>query len=83
MRTITLLLIGFALVALFLGLAGPDRRRLGALFFAVLWLAVVGWNLSVGLSHGYSLQEELPIHALLFGAPAFAAWWFSRRTPKA
>lgn len=78
MRTLVLLVIGLVLVAVFLRLAGPERRRLAALIFVMAWLTVIGWNFSLGLSHGYSLVEELPIQALLFGVPAFAAWWFSR-----
>lgn len=83
MRTAILLLIGLAVLGLFLGLAKPARRRAAALAFVVLWLLVIGWNLSLGLSHGYSLREELPIQAALFGIPALAAWWFARRTPRA
>lgn len=83
MRTAILLLIGLAALGLFLGLAKPARRRAAALAFVVLWLLVIGWNLSLGLSHGYSLREELPIQAVLFGVPALAAWWFARRTPRA
>lgn len=83
MRTAILLLIGLAVLGLFLGLAKPARRRAAALAFVVLWLLVIGWNLSLGLSHGYSLREELPIQAVLFGVPALAAWWFARRTPRA
>ena len=82
MRTAILLLIGLAVLGLFMGLAKPARRRAAALAFVVLWLLVIGWNLSLGLSHGYSLQEELPIQAVLFGIPALAAWWFARRAPR-
>lgn len=82
MRTAILLFVGLALLGLFLRLAKPARRRAAALAFVVLWLLVIGWNLSLGLSHGYSLQEELPIQAALFGIPALAAWWLARRTPR-
>jgi hypothetical protein len=83
MRTLVLLVIGLVLVALFLGLVNHERRRLAALIFMGVWLTVIGWNFSLGLSHGYSLLEELPIQALLFGVPALAAWWFSRPTKNA
>lgn len=83
MRTLVLLVIGLVLVAVFLRLAGPERRRPAALIFMAAWLTVIGWNFSLGLSHGYSLMEALPIQALLFGVPALAAWWFSRPAPDA
>lgn len=83
MRTLVLLVIGLVLVAVFLRLAGPERRRPAALIFMAAWLTVIGWNFSLGLSHGYSLVEALPIQALLFGVPASAAWWFSRPAPDA
>ena len=56
-------------------LAPARRRWLAVGGFALAWLLVVLWNLRTGLSHGYTLQQELPIHALLFAVPvAFAAW---------
>lgn len=78
MRTLILLAIGLAVMALMLWLAKPARRRFAAWLFAGGWLLFTAYNLRTGLAHGYSLQEELPIHLLLFGVPALAAWWFSR-----
>ena len=80
MRTLIIILIGLVLLAIALKLAKPAKRRAMAWAFCGLWLLTTLANLAVGLSHGYSLQEELPIHLLLFGVPAFAAWWFSRNT---
>lgn len=69
MRTMVLIVIGLLLGALFLRLG--KRRSMNARLgvFCVLWMVVVGWNLSVGLSHGYSLAEELPIQLLIWLAP--------------
>ena len=73
MRTILLIAIGSALAWLAIWLGAPARRRLAATLFAVAWLAVVGWNLRTGLSHGYSLGEELPIQALIYLLPVAIA----------
>lgn len=78
MRTLVILLIGLALLAIALKLVKPAKRRAMAWGFCGLWLLATLANLAAGLSHGYSLQEELPIHLLLFGVPALAAGWFSR-----
>ncbi|HEY5971828.1 MAG TPA: hypothetical protein VIT22_07615 [Pseudoxanthomonas sp.] len=79
MRTLIIITIGLAVMALMLWLTKPAKRRLTAWIFIGAWLLFTAFNLRTGLSHGYSLQEELPIHLVLFGVPALAAWWFSRR----
>lgn len=79
MRTLILIVIG-ALLAYGAGhWAPPTRRVLMALVFSLGWLLVVGWNLRTGLSHGYSLREELPIQAVIFLLPAVLAWWLALR----
>lgn len=82
MRTILILLVGIVAVWL-LARYGPNaRRRSVAVIFALVWLGACAWNLSIGLSHGYALSEELGIHAVLFGIPAGMAWWYLwRRAP--
>jgi len=82
MRTLILIVIGLALAIALLRLAPPAWRTGAAVLFTLLWLAVAGWNLRTGLSHGYTLAQELPIHVPLFGVPvalAWALWWFARR----
>ena len=79
MRTLIIIVAGLLLMALAMWLAKPAKRTLVAWLFIAGWLLVTLWNLFTGLSHGSSLKEELPIHLLLFGVPAFAAWWFSRK----
>lgn len=80
MRTIIIILIGLGVVALAMWLAKPGNRPRVAWGFAAVWLVATGLNLRTGLAHGYSLQEELPIHALLFAVPALVGWWMARRS---
>ncbi|THF64558.1 hypothetical protein E6C76_10865 [Pseudothauera nasutitermitis] len=81
MRTLIFIAAGLLLAVLALRLAPPTRRGLAALAFAVAWLGVSAWNLLTGLSHGYTLAQELPIHVALFGIPAALAWglWWRGR----
>jgi hypothetical protein len=50
-----------------------------------VWLLAAAVNLSIGVRHGYSVAEELPIGLIVFGVPAAIAvlfWWrFSRPRP--
>ncbi|MCH8544866.1 MAG: hypothetical protein LAT61_14990 [Alcanivorax sp.] len=82
MRTLILVVIGLLLAAAALRLAPPVYRTAAAGVFTLVWLGVCSWNLRLGLSHGYSMAVELPIHLLLFGLPAAAAWsmWWAWRT---
>ena len=82
MRTLILLAIGLALAALVPRLPPGRPRRIAVAGFALLWLAVVGWNLATGLSHGYTLAEELPIQLLILAPPVALAAWLGRRTPR-
>jgi hypothetical protein len=77
-----IVLVGLAVAAALLRFTPAAHRVLAVGIFTVVWLVVTIWNLRTGLSHGYSLAEELPIHAVLFGVPAVAAWawawWIGR-----
>ncbi len=81
MRTLIFIVVGLALAALSVRLAPATHRTLAVSAFTVVWLGVAALNLRTGLSHGYTLAEELPIHVVLFGLPALAAWgvWWLRR----
>lgn len=82
MRTVIIILIGLALATAVLRLVPSAWRTAAALMFTLLWLAVSLWNLRTGLSHGYTLAQEVPIHVPLFGVPvalAWALWWYTRR----
>ena len=74
MRTLIFVVVGLLLVGLSMWLVRPRRRRALAALFTVGWLAAVIWNLRTGMSHGYSLQEELPIQLLIFAVPVAAGW---------
>lgn len=82
MRTLILLTVGLALAVFALRFAPAAQRTPAVVLFTLLWLGICALNLRTGLSHGYTLTEELPIHAVLFGVPAVAAWlawWWLRR----
>ena len=78
MHTAIVIAGGFVLLGIFL-LAGRflDRSTTAvahaALWFIVVWLLVTGFNLSIGVRHGYSVADELPIALLVFAVPAAAA----------
>lgn len=80
MRTGLFLLAGFLLLAGLLVIARlfaenfPSAIAVATGTFLVLWLALTGFNMWVGVSRaGYSVTEELPVLLLLFGVPAVAA----------
>jgi hypothetical protein len=87
MHTVKIIAGGFALLALCLVLG---RLALGAgtgvataaKFFVPLWLGAAAANLYVGVTRaGYSVAEEAPIFAAIFGIPAAVAlliWRLSR-----
>lgn len=82
MRTLIFILVGLLLVGIAMWLARPGQRRTVAVVFSVGWLVAVWWNLRTGMSHGYSLQEELPIQALIYAVPVAAGWWLAWKAAK-
>lgn len=81
MRTLIFIAVGLMLAAALLRLTPGPYRMWAAGLFTLAWLGVSAWNLRTGLSHGYTLAQELPIHVALFGIPAALAWglwWWSR-----
>jgi hypothetical protein len=80
MRTGLFLLSGFLLLAASLILGKlfsanyPGGSTVATVLFVVLWLAVAITNMWVGVAKaGYTVAEELPILALIFGVPAAVA----------
>jgi hypothetical protein len=80
MRTGLFLFAGFLLLAAFLVLARlfssnyASATGVATAAFVVLWLALTGFNMWVGVTKaGYSVAEELPVLVLLFGVPAVVA----------
>jgi len=86
MHTVIVLAGGFGLLVL-RALVGrlvdtPSGIAAGALVFLPLWLVGAGINMYIGVVRaGYSISEEAPMFALVFGVPAIAAlivWWVLR-----
>jgi hypothetical protein len=77
-----LLLALFVLVGRQLGGGNAAAATTAALWFIPVWLLAAAINLSIGVRHGYTVVEELPIGLVVFGVPAAIAaaiWWrFSR-----
>jgi hypothetical protein len=80
MRTSLFLLAGFlllgasAIVGRLFSSNYPDAPLWATIVFLAVWLALTGANLWVGVNRaGYSVAEELPVLALLFGVPALVA----------
>ena len=81
MRTLIFIAVGLVLAALLIRLTPAAHRTVAAAVFTLAWLGVSVWNLRTGMSHCYTLAQELPIHIALFGLPAAMAWglwWWSR-----
>ncbi|MES2072149.1 MAG: hypothetical protein V4488_17470 [Pseudomonadota bacterium] len=54
--------------------SSADATKLATLIFLPLWLVAAGINLWMGVSDaGYTVAEELPMFALVFGVPAVVA----------
>lgn len=80
MRTGLFLVAGFLLLAASLMLGRlfsanyPGATAMATAVYVVLWLVIAGANMWVGVAKaGYSVAEELPIFALIFGVPAALA----------
>lgn len=80
MRTGLFLLSGFLLLAAFLILGRlfsanyPGGTTVATVLFVTVWFVLAGANMWVGIAKaGYSVAEELPILALIFGVPAVVA----------
>lgn len=80
MRTLLFLLSGFLFLggSLILGklFSGnyPAGTTVATVLYVVLWFVVAAANLWVGVAKaGYTVAEELPIFALIFGVPAAVA----------
>lgn len=85
MRTVTIILGGFALLAVCVAasrwFAGSGASNAGAAvkIFIPIWLFAAAINMWIGVARaGYSIAEEFPIFLLIFGLPtaaAFLLWW--------
>lgn len=77
MHTLIIVLTGLVLLGLFAYSAhfiGRPAVSTAVKSFMVLWLVISLANLGMGVFRaGYTLLEELPFFALVFGIPAIAA----------
>jgi hypothetical protein len=90
MHTIMVIGGGLVLLAIFIlvgrqfGGGTTAAAATSAAWFVPVWLMAAAINLWVGVRHGYTVAEELPIGLVVFGVPtaiAAAIWWrFSRGT---
>jgi hypothetical protein len=79
MRTVIIILGGFVLLAVCLGVArlvGSNVAATGTAVkvFIAIWFIVAAVNMWIGIAQaGYSFTEELPIFLVIFLLPAAAA----------
>jgi hypothetical protein len=85
MRTLAFVVAGLALLAVMIAVgrnATRDRSAgtlLAIRLFGIAWFVIAGWNLGEGMRAGHPLARELPIFLVVFGVPAAAAYWATRR----
>lgn len=81
MHSILVITGGIALLLLFVAagrlIGGGDRRPMSraALYFLPVWFVCAAVNMYVGVTQaGFSVAQELPFFALVFGVPSAAAF---------
>lgn len=84
MRTLIIVAIGIVagLAVLWLLRRQRNAPMTGFWAFAALWLITCAWNLSVGVSHGYSVAEEIPFLLVNFLVPVAVVWALRNRIGK-
>lgn len=77
------LLAIFVLIGRFVGTPAASAMAKAALYFLPVWFIAAAVNLWMGVAKaGYTVAEEAPIFALIFGVPAVVAlfvWWYCSR----
>lgn len=80
MRTVLIILGGFVLWGICLGIAkllssfSASSTTVATASFVAIWFVVAAANMWIGVSQaGYSFREELPIFLLIFLLPATVA----------
>ena len=84
MHTLIVTLIGFVLLAAFIGVArkraSAPARAAAARAFIPVWLVLCIGHICFGVFRaGYGLADELKVHSVVFGLPALTAWLVSRK----
>jgi hypothetical protein len=83
MHTVKVVSVGFGLLAICVMVGrvsdGSAGMAKAAIAFLPLWLLGSGVNMYLGVKNaGYTISEELPVAAGVFGGPALIAvglWW--------
>ena len=90
MRTVMIIAGGFALLLILvlasraIGHGNRATMAKAALMFMPVWFAAAAYNMWIGVSHaGYSVSEEAPVLAIIFGLPAAAALLLWRKFSRA
>lgn len=81
MRTLIIIILGLLISTITLWLAPVQNRIVIGIIFSIIWLILIVWNLRIGMSHGYTFAQELPIHLILYIIPIATYWgyiWFKR-----
>jgi hypothetical protein len=80
LRTLIIIIGGFALWAICLGIAkqtadsGAQSMTAATIVFLILWFLAAPANMAIGVYRaGYSFPEELPIFLLVYTLPTFVA----------
>jgi hypothetical protein len=84
MHTLIVTLIGFVVLAVFIGVAGKRAgtaaRAAAARAFIPVWLVLCIGHLCFGVFRaGYGLADELKVHSVVFGLPALTGRLVSRK----
>lgn len=81
MRSFIIIIFGVLISAIILWLTPAQNRIFIGIIFSIFWLILIFWNLNIGMSHGYTFAQELPIHLILYIIPIATYWgyiWFKR-----
>ena len=76
MRTLIIIAIGLCIDFALMSFIPKKFQIIAGIIFTLVWAGVVYWNLHLGLSHGYTLAEELQIQLLIFFVPVTAYWGY-------
>lgn len=68
MHTLIMIVVGLLLLWI-AHLVSAARKVRFLRFFPIFWFVICVIHLAIGLNEGYALDEELKIHALVFGIP--------------
>lgn len=81
MRTVIIVLAGIIMGMVWLWLSRRIKlsQNLALGIFAVIWLGLCGWNMAVGVSHGYGVMEEVPFLLANFIVPLLAVGFVAKK----